>query len=62
MTNEKHLEEILIEAYSLKIENEVFQVSVELRRKNPHLSTVDLFEKSLKKVKENVKELVYNSK
>jgi hypothetical protein len=62
MTNEQYLEEILMEAYSLKIENEVFQVSVELRKENPHLSAVDLFEKSLKKVKENVKELVYSSK
>jgi|LakMenE18May11ns_1017448.scaffolds.fasta_scaffold9795652_4 hypothetical protein len=58
MTNEEHLEEILMEAYTLKIEREVFDMSVELRREYPRLSTVDLFEKSLKKVKENVKELV----
>ena len=61
MTNEEHLEEILMEAYTLKIEREVFDMSVELRREYPRLSTVDLFEKSLKKVKENVLEVTVDS-
>lgn len=51
MTNEEHLEEILMEAHQLKIEKDVFRLAGELSRENPKMNMVDLFESSLKKIK-----------
>ena len=54
MTNEQYLEEIIIEAHKLKIETEVFDLVDELSKKNPRMSMVDLFELSLKTIKNGI--------
>lgn len=51
MTNEEHLEEILMEAHQLNIEKDVFKLAGELSQENPRMNAVDLFELSLKKIK-----------
>jgi hypothetical protein len=51
MTNEELLEEILMESHQLNIEKEVFRLAGELSRENPRMNVVDLFESSLKKIK-----------
>jgi hypothetical protein len=53
MTNEEHLEEILMEAHQLNIEKDVFRLAGELSRENPRMNAVDLFESSLKTIKNN---------
>jgi hypothetical protein len=53
MTNEEHLEEILMEAHQLKIEKDVFRLAGELSRENPKMNMVDLFESSLQRIKNN---------
>jgi hypothetical protein len=53
MTNEKHLEEILMDAHKLKIKNEVFDLVDEISKKNPTMSMVDLFDLALKTIKNN---------
>jgi hypothetical protein len=53
MTNEEHLEEILMEAHQLRIEKEVFRLAGELSQENPKMSMTDLFQSSLNKIKHN---------
>jgi hypothetical protein len=54
MTNEQYLEEIIIEAHKLKINDEVFDLVDELSKKNPRMSMVDLFELALKTIKNGI--------
>ena len=61
MTNEEHLEEILMEAHELKIENAVFDLAAEISKKNPRMAMVDLFDLALKTIK-NDEQMVYSSK
>ena len=42
---------IQMEAHQLNIEKEVFRLAGELSRENPRMNVVDLFESSLKKIK-----------
>jgi hypothetical protein len=53
MTNEEHLEEILMDAHKLKIESKVFNLAAEISKKNPRMAAVDLFELALKTIKNN---------
>jgi hypothetical protein len=41
MTNEEHIEEILVEASAFNLRQEVLELSVELRETNPHLNRLD---------------------
>jgi len=41
MTNEEHIEEILVEASAFNLRNEVLEFSKELRETNPHLNRLD---------------------
>jgi len=61
MTNEEHLEEILMEAHELKIETEVFDLAAEISKKNPRMAMVDLFDLALKTIK-NDEKMVHCSK
>jgi hypothetical protein len=41
MTNEEHIEEILIEASAFNLREEVLELSKDLRETNPHLNRLD---------------------
>jgi hypothetical protein len=59
MTNEEHVEEILIEAYKLGLTSKVFEIVKSLSKEHKG-SRADIYELALKIVKNNEK-LVYST-
>ncbi len=60
MTNEEHIEEILIEAYKLGLKNQVFELVTKISRENPRTNKVDIYETALKLAK-NDEKMVYST-
>jgi hypothetical protein len=50
MTNEEHIEEILLEASALNLRNETLELSTQLRETNPRLDRVSSIELAFSKL------------
>ena len=50
MTNEEHIEEILLEASALNLRNETLELSTQLRETNPKLDRVSSIELAFSKL------------
>ena len=50
MTNEEHIEEILMEASALNLRNETLELSTQLRETNPKLDRVGSIELAFRKL------------
>ena len=50
MTNEEHIEEILLEASSINLRKETLELSNQLRETNPHLDRVSSIELAFSKL------------
>lgn len=61
MTNEQHIEEILIEAHNLGILSEVFESVSKIIKESPTVSIVDAYEISLKNAKINKNGIISNT-